>query len=84
MFPKSVFEKLGLIYDENMFLFSEEAYLAHLFANANIKTVLTKYIEILHKEDGSMKLSKIDEDGEGRKSIIYYYEKMVLNKQEKE
>ena len=81
MFPKSVFDKLGLIYDENMFLFSEEAYLAHLFENAGIKTVLTKDIEILHKEDGSMKLSKIDEDGEGRKSIIYYYEKMVLNKQ---
>lgn len=80
LFPRSVFEKLGLIYDENMFLFAEEAYLAHLFEDAGIKTVLTKDIEILHKEDGSIKLSKIDENGEARKSIVYYYEKMVLKK----
>ncbi len=77
LFPNSLFEKLGLFYDENMFLFSEEAYIAHVFEKANVKTVLTKDIKILHKEDGSMKVSKIDEGSENRKSVIYYYEKIV-------
>lgn len=80
IFPRLVFEKLGLLYDEKMFLFSEEAYIAHTLENNGIKTVLTKKIIIRHKENGSVKISKIDENDELRKSVVYYYEKFGLNK----
>jgi GT2 family glycosyltransferase len=74
--PKDVFKKIDLPYDENMFLFAEEAYLAHRLEECNIYTIMTSDIEILHKEDGSLKISNIDETNELRKSIIYYYEKV--------
>lgn len=75
-FPHSLFDKIGLFYDENMFLFAEEPYIAHVFEDAGIKSIITKDVKILHKEDGSMKISKIDENSEAQKSIIYYYEKI--------
>ncbi len=80
LFPSSLFDKLGLFYDENMFLFCEEAYISHIFEDAGVKTVLVKDIVISHKEDGSISLSKIDENSEERKSFIYYYEKLFRNK----
>ncbi|MDO5291422.1 MAG: hypothetical protein Q4F05_01605 [bacterium] len=79
IFPKSIFETLGKLYDEEMFLFAEEAYVAHILESNNIDTILTKEIVIRHKEDGSVKISKINEDDELRKSVIYYYEKLGLN-----
>ncbi len=76
MFPYTMFQLLGLPFDEKMFLFAEEAYLAHLLEDNKIKVILTKDIKILHKEDGSIGLAHIDEASELRKSIIYYYEKI--------
>lgn len=76
MFPRIVFDRLGLFYDENMFLFAEEAYVAHMLKKSEVKTILTKAIRITHKEDGSINLSKINENDESRKSFVYYYEKI--------
>ncbi len=76
MFPSSVFDKLGLFYDENMFLFCEEAYISHVFEDAGIKILLVKDISILHNENGSVDLSPIDQDSTEGKSFIYYYEKL--------
>lgn len=76
MFPYAIFQKIGLPFDENMFLFAEEAYLAHLLDDNKVKIILTKDIQILHKEDGSVGLAQIDETSELRKSFIYYYEKV--------
>lgn len=78
-FPKVIIEKIMPIYDENMFLFSEEAYLAHKLKKMNIKIELTKEVTILHKEDGSVRLSNIGVTSEERKSIIYYYENYIQN-----
>lgn len=73
--PHSVLKNVGLPYDEEMFLFAEEAHLAHmLFAN-KIDSYITKDIEVLHKEDGSMAISDINEKSESRKSVLIYYKK---------
>ena len=76
MFTHSCLKKLGLPYDENMFLFAEEALLADILKTKKIDVYLTKDILITHKEDGSMNIANIDEMHEERKSIIYYYEKI--------
>lgn len=76
IFSKKTLETIGLPYDEKMFLFGEEKLLAHILENKKIQTYYTKKIEILHKEDGSLKLSNIIEKEELSKSTIYYYEKI--------
>lgn len=80
LIPKNVIEKLEEVYDENMFLFAEEAYLAHILKNKHISTVITKRINVYHKEDGSMKFSNVDFNEYLKKSIIYYYENYVIRK----
>lgn len=76
IFSRLALERLGLPYDENMFLFAEENLLAHNLEQLSIPIYYTSLIQVLHKEDGSMKISKINEDKELQKSIIYYYEKV--------
>lgn len=76
IFPKKVIKQISSpVYDENIFLFSEEADLAHKLRSKHIKSVATRAIKVHHKEDGSMGIAKIDERSEARKSVIYYYEK---------
>lgn len=79
IFNKSAIEKLYPIYDEQMFLFSEEALLAHKAYKRGIQTIYTSSIKILHKEDGSISISNIKINEEARKSTVYYYE-AVRNK----
>ncbi|WP_061808971.1 glycosyltransferase family 2 protein [Rossellomorea vietnamensis] len=76
IFSKNVLTKIGLPYDEDMFLFAEEAHLAHLLKRNNMKSVLTKDIEVLHKEDGSMSLANLNLSSELKKSVITYYTKL--------
>lgn len=76
VFTRGALSTIGLPYDENMFLFAEENLLAHTLEAFSVPTFYTSDIEILHKEDGSVDISNIDENGELRKSIIYYYEKL--------
>jgi GT2 family glycosyltransferase len=62
------------LYDENMFLFGEEGALAQRLKRRGIRTVFLPGIRVLHKEDGSMKLSSISVSGALKASNIYYYE----------
>lgn len=78
--PKSIIEKVGILYDENIFMFSEEAVLAHKLRRLNIKTYLTKNILICHNEDGSMRYASINEYEHLRKSFLYYYENYIIRK----
>lgn len=82
IFSKKALDRIRLPYDEHMFLFAEENLLAHVLKKHEIPVIYTNNIEILHKEDGSMNVAKIDENKELSKSIIYYYEKLkkVKNK----
>lgn len=76
IYSAEVLDELCPLYDEKMFLFAEEAYTARMFKNRNIPVIYTKDISILHKEDGSMNIAKLDTTSEARKSVIYYYEKL--------
>ncbi len=76
IFSRQALERLGQVYDENMFLFAEEALLAHRLRQESIPLLYAGSIRILHKENGSIGLTSIDDDAEERKSIIYYYEKL--------
>lgn len=76
LISKDAIEKIGILFDEKMFLFAEEALLAHEFEEKHIPVFLTKKIKIYHKEDGSVSVSEINENSISRESIIYYYEKL--------
>lgn len=73
IFPSAVLKNLRLPFDEEMFLFSEEMYLARRLKSMNIPTIMTKDIEITHKQDGSVSLAKVNELSESLKSYLYYY-----------
>lgn len=76
IFSKKAISTLQTVFDENMFLFAEENLLAHTLEKANIDVFYVDEIKILHKEDGSMRIAKIDVGSEIKKSIVYYYEKL--------
>lgn len=65
---------MGNIYDENIFLFSEESYLSKILAEQGTKAYYCNDIKVLHKEDGSVKF-RTDIDEQLRKASVYVYEK---------
>lgn len=78
IFPYETINEIGAPYDENMFLFGEEGYLAYLLKQKGIKSFYCPEVEVLHKEDGSMKFSdNIDE--ECVKSGCYFFKKYYFN-----
>ena len=74
IFTRDVIEKLDVVYDEDMFLFYEEAYLANRIRQYNIRQYFYPAIDILHKEDGSTRGMNIDLSRHARQSFVYYYE----------
>ena len=54
IFHKSAIDKLGTVFDENMFLFCEEMALAEEMRIKHIPVTYTNRLVIHHKEDGSM------------------------------
>lgn len=82
IFSSSVIEKIGAPYDEKMFLFGEEGYLAYLLEQKNIPSYYCPEVQVLHKEDGSMKFRN-DVDEECRKASIYFFENYYFNRGEK-
>lgn len=79
IFSKGVFEKIGLPYDENMFLFAEEGVLSKKLSGV-ADTYYTNCISVLHKEDGSMKYEKNKIAENLRNANIYYYENYAKKK----
>lgn len=67
------------IFDENMFLFGEEGVLAKRAIRLNIPIYFSNYSICHHKEDGSMRLSKINLEGELKKNNIYFHKLYVEN-----
>lgn len=74
IFPSSVLDQLLPVFDENIFLFSEEAVLAKKASKLNIPIMYNPKIKIKHYEDGTMKVSNINERAIEKESYIYYYE----------
>ena len=77
---KKTVDTLYPVYDEEMFLFAEENVLADKAQRAGLKIIYSDAIDILHKEDGSMKFIGQTVSKELVKSNIYYYENYVLRK----
>lgn len=63
------------LFDERMFLFYEEAYLARVLKNNGDKIKYDRNIVIYHKEDGSMNIAQIKEYPHLKDSYILYYER---------
>lgn len=70
---QSALLKTGLPYDENMFLFAEEAVLSQRMKGVG-KIFYAKAIKVLHKEDGSMKFEKSTINKNLASANVYYYE----------
>ena len=75
IFSKTAIDKLHPIYDENMFLFSEEGVVSLRSIEAGLKAFYHTGIYIYHKEDRSMRLFNGSILEELKKSNIYFYEK---------
>lgn len=80
IFQKEVFEIIGLPYDEKMFLFSEEACIAHKLKDVNIKTYYLPQCKVQHHEDGSTKGTNINVKAHASVSVVYYYENYVIRR----
>lgn len=82
VFSKYVFDKIGLPYDENIFLFGEEGVLSVRTRAAGIPTYYFKDISVLHKEDGSMKF-RGDISDHLAKANLYVCENYFFSEKEK-
>ena len=71
--PYPVLTLLYPLYNEEMFLFNEEEHLGMLASSKGIKTYYEPRIEVLHKEDGSIRLSTINEFEKLKQSFIAFY-----------
>ena len=73
--PKSVLEILVPLYDENVFLFTEEENLAMNAKSHSIATYFIPKVKILHNEDGSTTTISDKQRDITRESFITFYEK---------
>ena len=74
IFPKDVVYKINEIFDQKMFLYNEEAYLALILENKNIKKYLDLDIVVRHKEGGSTVGMDFNSRRFYSKSFIRYFE----------
>lgn len=74
-FTRPVFNIVGLPYDENMFLYSEEMYLARLLWSKQIRTIMHFSTKVVHKTKSSTDFDKLNLFQENRKTFLYYYAK---------
>lgn len=74
IFGSAALSRLGEVYDERLFLFSEENHLARLASEKAIKTYMIPGISVIHKEDGSVGFESENMTNFSRESFILYYE----------
>lgn len=84
IFSRKAISKLIPVYDEKIFLFAEEGILATRASTLDIKCCYYDFVKILHKEDGSMKLSDFSINEILRESNLYYLETYVMSKKRRE
>lgn len=75
IFSSNAIKKLKSVFDDNMFLFSEESDLARNALKGNINIIYRNDLLIYHKEDGSMNFSNKNLFEIQRDSYLYYYKK---------
>lgn len=82
--PQAVLKQVGTIFDENIFMFGEELDLAERLKKAGIPTYYVPRIKVLHKEDGSVKLSDFNLKEKMKVSCEYVYNKHNLHEAERD
>lgn len=75
IFSNDLIQSKSKIYDDNIFLFSEENDLARYCFSQGIPTYYVPSIKITHKEDGSMGFVSESLISYKKKSFVYYYKK---------
>lgn len=80
IFTKDVIERIYPIYDENMFLYYEEAYLANRLKQMGIGRFYYSQIYVRHKEDGSTKGLNVNLNCHAVDSFVYYYDNYVIGR----
>lgn len=83
IFSRGLIDILDEVFCEKMFLFNEEFYIAKRMEKLKLNSYITNQISILHKEDGSISISQIDEKNELRKSLLICYEELKGENYEK-
>lgn len=78
MFHKNVIDRLKNVYDESIFMYSEEIDIAYRLKEMGIKSYVLRNVDVTHKEDGSVKLSTLNLNQMMKESYIKYYEKRNL------
>lgn len=73
IFPKAVLDMLGQPFNPRMFLFREEDYLARLAKGLGIRMIYDPRIQVLHKEDGSMRYALPDVRKHTVESLRVYF-----------
>lgn len=73
--PQSVLEQIDTVFDENIFMFNEELDLAERLKRKGIPIYYVPQIKVLHKEDGSIKLSNMNSKENMKISCEYVYNK---------
>ena len=74
IFSRNVIKRLVPVFDENMFLFAEESYLAKRLESLRIRSFYVPGITVFHKEDGSMNFLN-DISGPLKEANTYVFEK---------
>ncbi len=70
---RNVLNKDKQLFDNNMFLYAEEDYLAYKMKKNSIYMYYCDFFVVQHKENGSFTLSDNNLWSNTRKSILYYY-----------
>lgn len=82
IFSRESIQRLGTVFDENVFLMGEEFILAKKAKLLSLPVFYTPKLNCLHKEDGSIDLFSGNLQEEYRKSMIYFYENYCQRKRE--
>lgn len=72
--PEAILSKCFPLYNEKMFLFSEEDHLAKLVKSKGLRQLYNPLIKIFHKEDGSVGTISSNVMELTRASYVTYYE----------
>lgn len=79
IFSQDIILRLYPVFDEKMFLFAEESYLAKRLQSLGIRSFYVPSIIVFHKEDGSMQFLN-DITGPLKDANIYVFEKYYLTR----
>lgn len=72
---KEILEDIEKVFDENIFMFTEEIDIANFFKLKGIPVFFTKHVEVIHEEDGDINMSSINTNHILAESSKYVYNK---------